>query len=126
MGEVVCNIGPRERTKRRVMGIASLAAGAGLAFVLVAFGAPPWSRLLLFVPFWFAGLGLFQAQQQTCIALAARGARNLDAGELPVEDPAEAEALRARTRRHPQGAARRRRRHARRLPVPRTVKSRES
>lgn len=98
MSEVVCNIGPRERTKRRVMGIASLVAGAGLAFVLVAFGAPPWSRLFLFVPFWFAGLGLFQAQQQTCIALAARGTRNLDAGEERIDDPAAAEALRARAR----------------------------
>ena len=98
MGEVVCNIGPRERTKRRVMGIASLAAGAGLAFVLVAFGAPRPARLILFAPFWLAGLGLFQAQQQTCIALAARGSRNLDAAEETIEDPAEAAALRARAK----------------------------
>ncbi|HEV2762507.1 MAG TPA: hypothetical protein VGV38_05885 [Pyrinomonadaceae bacterium] len=98
MSAQVCNIGPRERTKRRLMGIASLAAGAGLAFVLVAFDAPQWSRLLLFVPFWFAGLGLFQAQQQTCIALAARGTRNMDAGEVRIDDPAEAAALRDRAR----------------------------
>jgi hypothetical protein len=59
------NIGPRERRKRRVMGIVALAAGAGLAFALVAIDAPRWSRLAVFFPVWIAALGLFQAREKT-------------------------------------------------------------
>jgi hypothetical protein len=33
-----------------------------------------------------AGLGLLQAREGTCIALAARGACNLDAGEETLDD----------------------------------------
>lgn len=59
------NIGPRERTKRRVLGIVALSVGVGLAFLLVAFGLPRWWRLVTFVPFWVAGLGLLQAREKT-------------------------------------------------------------
>jgi hypothetical protein len=59
------NIGPRERRKRRVMGIAALAAGAGLAFALVVLDAPRPLRLLIFFPIWVAALGLFQAREKT-------------------------------------------------------------
>jgi hypothetical protein len=61
----VTNIGPREQRKRRVMGIVSLVVGTTLAVVLVGYGAPRWSRLILFLPFWFAGLGLLQAREKT-------------------------------------------------------------
>jgi hypothetical protein len=80
------NIGPRERRKRRVMGIAGLALGALLAFALVALNAPRLSRLLVFFPIWIAALGLLQTREQTCIALAARGMRNMDDGEEAIED----------------------------------------
>jgi hypothetical protein len=80
------NIGPRERRKRRVMGIAGLALGALLAFALVALSAPRLSRLLVFFPMWIAALGLLQTREQTCIALAARGMRNMDDGEEAIED----------------------------------------
>lgn len=59
------NIGPREQRKRRVMGIVLLVVGIALALVLVGYDAPRWSRLILFLPFWFAGLGLFQAREKT-------------------------------------------------------------
>ncbi len=59
------NIGPRERIKRRVLGIVSLMVGAGLAFALVAYHAPVFVRLLVFFPLWMAGLGLFQAREKT-------------------------------------------------------------
>lgn len=88
------NIGPRERRKRRLLGIVSLTAGVGIAFVLVVFGAPRWSRLFVFFPVWMAGLGLLQARDKTCIALAARGVCNMDAGEEAVSDPALAARLR--------------------------------
>lgn len=61
----VANIGPRERRKRRLLGIVSLTIAVGVAFVLVAFGAPRWSRLAVFFPLWMAGLGLLQAREKT-------------------------------------------------------------
>jgi hypothetical protein len=93
------NIGPRERRKRRVRGGAALAAGAGMAFALVASGAPWWSRAPVFFPVWIAALGLLQAREQTCVALAARGVCNMDDGEVPVEDEAAARELREKARR---------------------------
>ncbi|HEX8281916.1 MAG TPA: hypothetical protein VF588_00955 [Pyrinomonadaceae bacterium] len=59
------NIGPRERRKRRLLGIVSLTVAVGVAFVLVAFGAPRWWRLAVFFPLWMAGLGLLQAREKT-------------------------------------------------------------
>jgi hypothetical protein len=88
------NIGPRGRRKRRLLGIVSLTVAVGAAFVLVAFGAPRWSRVVVFFPLWMAGLGLLQARAKTCIALAARGMRNMDAGDEYVKDDALAERLR--------------------------------
>ena len=93
------NIGPRERRKRRLLGIVSLTVGVGAAFVLVVYGAPRWSRLVVFFPMWMAGLGLLQARDQTCIALAARGTCNMDSGEVGLEDEALIEQLRAIARR---------------------------
>lgn len=95
----VANIGPRERAKRRVMGIVALTAGVAFAFVLVVFGAPRVLRLVVFFPVWLAGLGLLQSRERTCIALAARGVCNMDDGERPVGDEAAARELRARARR---------------------------
>jgi hypothetical protein len=88
MTEEVCNIGPRERRKRRTMGYVSLAVAVGAAFVLVVFAAPRWWRVVVFFPAWLAGLGLLQARERTCIALAARGMQNLDAGEESIADAA--------------------------------------
>ena len=59
------NIGPRERTKRRFMGMVALAAGVGLAFVLVVTGTPRLLRLIVFFPIWIAGLGLMQSREKT-------------------------------------------------------------
>ena len=59
------NIGPREIRKRRLMGIIALTVGVGLAFVLVVFEAPRLLRLIIFLPVWIAGLGLFQAREKT-------------------------------------------------------------
>jgi hypothetical protein len=92
------NIGPRERTKRRLLGIVALVCGTGLAFLLVVLEAPRWSRALVFFPIWVAGLGMFQAREQTCVALAARGRCNFDAGEETVADAALAARLREKAR----------------------------
>jgi hypothetical protein len=94
-----CNIGPRERRKRRVLGLVSLTVGVGVAFVLVVYGVPRWWRLVVFFPIWLAGLGLLQARARVCIALAARGTRNMDAGEERIEDEDVIAELRAQARR---------------------------
>ena len=90
----VVNIGPRGRRKRRLFGIVSLTVAVGVAFVLVVFDAPRWSRFVVFLPLWMAGLGLLQAREGTCIALAACGHRDMDAGEEVIKDKALAERLR--------------------------------
>ncbi|HEY8187608.1 MAG TPA: hypothetical protein VIF64_16165 [Pyrinomonadaceae bacterium] len=82
----VMNIGPREQSKRRVLGLVALTIGVGVAFVLIIYDAPRWMRLIIFFPIWLAGLGLMQARERTCIALAARGTCNLDAGETKLFD----------------------------------------
>jgi hypothetical protein len=93
------NIGPREQRKRRLLGVVALTVGVATAFVLVVMDAPRPLRLVVFFPVWLAGLGLLQARERTCIALAARGTCNLDAGEQPLEDKDLIEQLRRKSRR---------------------------
>ena len=94
----VFNIGPREQRKRRLLGIVALTVGVGVAFLLVTTEAPRWTRAVVFFPIWLAGLGLLQSREKTCIALAARGTCNLDAGEKPVADEDLIDQLRAKSR----------------------------
>jgi hypothetical protein len=98
MPSEAANIGPFERRKRRLLGIVALTVGVGVAFVLVATDAPRWSRLIVFFPIWIAGLGLLQAREKTCIALAARGLCNMDVGEAELEDEKMIERLRENAR----------------------------
>jgi hypothetical protein len=93
------NIGPLEQRKRRVLGIVALTVGVAVAFVLVIYDAPRWSRLIIFFPIWIAGLGLLQAREKVCIALAARGTCNLDTGEASIVDENLLEELRRTARR---------------------------
>ena len=92
------NIGPREQRKRRLLGIVALTVGVAAAFLLVVYDAPRPLRAVVFFPVWMAGLGLLQARERTCIALAARGACNLDAGEEALEDENLVARLRAKSR----------------------------
>lgn len=93
------NIGPLEQRKRRMLGVVALTVGVGVAFVLVIYDAPRWSRLIIFFPIWIAGLGLLQAREKICIALAARGTCNLDTGETSIVDDDLIEELRRKARR---------------------------
>lgn len=65
METAAINIGPREVRKRRLMGMVAITVGVGLAFVLVVFGASRWLRVVIFLPVWIGGLGLFQAREKT-------------------------------------------------------------
>ena len=59
------NLGPKETRKRLVMGVVMLAAGVGIAVALSVGGSDRWRRLVVFFPFWMAGLGLYQAKEKT-------------------------------------------------------------
>ena len=93
------NIGPRERRKRRILGVVALTVGVGIAFVLVIMQAPRWSRAVIFFPIWIAGLGLMQAREKVCIALAASGKCNMDEGEESLDDESAVEKLKEKARR---------------------------
>ena len=60
-----------------------------VAGVLFARDAPRAWRAIVFVPALLAGLGAFQVRARTCVALAARGQRNMDAGVVAIQDPDE-------------------------------------
>jgi hypothetical protein len=92
------NIGPRERQKRLVAGVVMSVITVCVAAGLILAGLPRMWRLLTIVPAWIAGLGLFQVRENTCVALAARGLRNMDAGDEPITDPIELHRVRQQSR----------------------------
>ena len=92
------NIGPREKQKRLVAGVIMSALTVCVAAGLILAGLPRMWRLLTILPAWVAGLGLFQVRENTCVALAARGLRNMDAGDERIEDPIELHRVRAQSR----------------------------
>ena len=64
-----------------------LLVALALAAYLIHTGAPrPW-RATVFIPLWMSATGFLQAHHHTCVALTARGTRNMDTGEQPVTDP---------------------------------------
>jgi hypothetical protein len=99
MTAAVCpNIGPRERKRRLVGGFVFLLVAVCVAVCLILFNAPrPW-RLLVFLPTWAAAIGFFQVRARTCVALAARGLKNMDAGEEEITNPRELDDVRAQSR----------------------------
>ena len=61
----IANIGHRERRRRMGFGVVLLAAGVGLAALLVGLQADRLWRLLLFLPFWAGAVGVLQAWEKT-------------------------------------------------------------
>jgi MFS family permease len=61
----VANIGAGGRRKRLIFGIVALGVGAVIAALLLAVGAPRSWRLPLFLVFYVAALGIFQARDKT-------------------------------------------------------------
>ena len=61
----IANIGAGGRRKRFMFGILALGVGAVIAALLVAVGAPRIWRLPLFLVFYVAALGIFQARDKT-------------------------------------------------------------
>jgi hypothetical protein len=61
----VANIGAGGRRRRLTIGIVALGAGAVIGVLLVAVAAPRIWRLPLFLVFYVAALGIFQARDKT-------------------------------------------------------------
>ncbi len=93
------NIGPRQRQRRMMVGLVLSAVTVALAAFLLVGEVPRVWRVLLFAPALMAALGVFQAREQTCVALAARGVRNMDAGDEPVMDAAQTQRISEQSRR---------------------------
>jgi hypothetical protein len=93
------NIGPRERRRRLIGGAGLLALGAIAAALLLGFGVQRAWRILVLLPVWGGALGLLQAREKTCIALAARGVRNMDGGDETIDDPLVLAQMRRQARR---------------------------
>jgi hypothetical protein len=74
--------------------IAAVAAAVVLFGILVASGAPAWTRLALLLPLWGAGIAWLQARRRFCVAFAMAGLSNFGDGEASrqaVVDPAQRE-----------------------------------
>jgi hypothetical protein len=95
----VPNIGPAGRRRRLLTGVVMLTAAAAGAVWLVAADMPrPW-RLMLALPILLGLLGVLQARDRTCVALAARGLRDMDSGSEPIGGSADLERVKAQARR---------------------------
>jgi hypothetical protein len=85
----VCNIGPEEIARRRRAGHVGLVATAAVLALLIALGAPPLARLVLFLPAAGAAIGYLQARFRFCAGFASRGVYNFGAlgRTSSVDDP---------------------------------------
>jgi hypothetical protein len=95
---VFANIGVVERRKRRRMGALALSLGAVVVVAAWALDLGLAVRVASGFLFFLGFTGIFQARARTCVALASRGARDMDEGPETIQDPAEVAALRAQAR----------------------------
>jgi predicted secreted protein len=72
----VCNIGPAEVSRRRMLGWAGLAVTVGLTFVVIWLHAPRLWRLPVFIPAFLCAAGFLQSHYRFCSGYAARGVYN--------------------------------------------------
>jgi len=78
-----CNIGAEEIASRRRGGLLGVGIAVAVGLVMVAIGAPPWVRVLVF-PLLAGGLiSLEQARRHFCVGFALAGLRNFG----PLGDP---------------------------------------
>src|SRR5687768_17139750 len=98
-GPLIANIGLAERRKRHRIGVVGILLGAGVVGGAWALELPLAVRAVSALFFFIGFIGVFQARAHTCVALASRGVRDMDAGPEAIEDPAEVAALRAQSRR---------------------------
>lgn len=79
-----CNIGPDEIARRRRGGLTVVLIAVAIAVVLLAIGAPAWTRLLVFPPLAAGLISLEQVRRRFCVGFAMAGIRNF--GPLGTPD----------------------------------------
>ena len=96
-----CNIGPAEIARRRRSGHVGLITTVALLGILLAFDAPTWMRLIVFLPAAVGAAGYLQAHFRFCANYGWRGVFNVGerAGHDRTTDVADAAARRADRRR---------------------------
>lgn len=93
----VCNIGPEEIARRRRAGHFGAAMTVALLIGLIAVGAPPLLRLVLFLPAAVSASGYLQARLKFCAGFGRLGVYNF--GRLGTTFGVGDEAARAADRR---------------------------
>jgi hypothetical protein len=87
LSTAVClNLGPKQIRKRRLLGLLSFQLGVILSVVFIWLNVPDIVRATVFIPYFFAYLGILQSLQKTCVFLAFQGKQNLDAGNEAVAE----------------------------------------
>lgn len=95
----IANIGTAQRRRRFWPGVISLALGVGHGVAVAALSLTP-ALLVPAAVLLFAGFtGVLQARDETCVALASRGLRDLGSGPERIESEAELAAVRVQARR---------------------------
>jgi hypothetical protein len=72
----VCNIGPREISRRRMFGWVSLTIAVVLLAALISVGVNPWWRLFVFFPTTMSASGFLQSYFHFCSGFARKGIFN--------------------------------------------------
>jgi hypothetical protein len=89
-----CNIGPYEIRRRRTSAIVAIGAAIALLALLIATGAPAWTRVLVLLPAWGGAISWLQARRRFCVAFGIAGLTNFgdnDQGRIQIVDPAQRE-----------------------------------
>lgn len=73
----VCNIGPAERRRRRMGGIAGTIATIIILVGLLFIGGPIWWRLILIIPAAGAATGFLQDAMHFCAGFGMKGVFNV-------------------------------------------------
>lgn len=89
-----CNIGPYEIARRRRSGLLGIGSAVVIAVGLIAVGAPPLLRVVVFPVLAGAIVGLEQARRHFCAGFGLAGIRNFGARK-DVEHVTDAAALAA-------------------------------
>jgi hypothetical protein len=89
----ICNIGPMEIARRRMVGHVGLGATLAVLGILIAVDAPPPSRLAAAIPAMISASGYLQANLRFCAGYGQRGVFNFgepDDAEAVVDEDARA------------------------------------
>ena len=87
------NLAERGVRRRRTMGIIWLVISIAAAGSMILLNSARLWRLVLFVPFALAAVGLLQARERTCVALGMAGKRENPDGTYSTVPAAECPAI---------------------------------